>query len=213
MHLLWLGMAGKDWRSEISCACGSRRILLLPTRQAEVSGQFVAFGELTARLREVKTSVQLDAVDGSHFGSPWYQRHGFGRVCHISGLTYPEPQGTVPQALRPLGRVRFIAWRLEHHFLEKFRRGPRYFWEWWAYLDYGPAPGPTFKKALCHTSVWWGVRQTPSNTSHKDIRRFKFTSSNFEGELQRGPLTYTRPSKQRKKIQGLRQLLLYKNDM
>ena len=28
---------------------------------------------------------KLNSADGVHFGRPWYQRHGSGQVCHISG--------------------------------------------------------------------------------------------------------------------------------
>ena len=27
----------------------------------------------------------MDPVNGAHFGRPWYQRHGYGRVYHVSG--------------------------------------------------------------------------------------------------------------------------------
>ena len=44
---------------------------------------------------------QPDPVDETHFGRPWYQRHGSGRVCHVSELIYLEPQEAVPPGSNP----------------------------------------------------------------------------------------------------------------
>ena len=40
---------------------------------------------------------------------------------------------------------------------KSFRRGLRHFGECWARLGYGPAPGPTIKKALCNTCLFGGA--------------------------------------------------------
>ena len=38
-------------------------------------------------------------------------------------------------------------------FLGKCRQSLRQFWSYWVHLGYGPALGPTFKKALVHTHL------------------------------------------------------------
>ena len=108
---------------------------------------------------------QLDPVDGSHFGRPWCQRHGSGRMCLVF-WTYLEPQGAVSLALTLLGGVRFIAWRLRHHLLGECRRGPSHFWECRTRLGYGPAPRPTLKRP-CATLVRLVGR--PTNTVLQDL--------------------------------------------
>ena len=99
---------------------------------------------------------KLDLVDGSHFARPWYQQHRSGQVCLVTGHT-SSLIGPSPQALTLLGEVRFITWRLRLPYLGKCRWVPRHFWECCARLRYGPAPGPTLKKALCHTRPFGGV--------------------------------------------------------
>ena len=87
-------------------------------------------------------------------GRPWYQRHGSGWMCHVSGLTYFEPQGAVAQALTRLHGAWFIALC---PFLGECRRGPWHFWECRAYLGYSPCDQIHFKKALCHTRPFDGA--------------------------------------------------------
>ena len=60
---------------------------------------------------------QQDPVDELHFGRPWCQRHGSGRVCLISGLITSSLRGSSSLALTLLEGVRFIAWRLRCSFL------------------------------------------------------------------------------------------------
>ena len=113
-------------------------------------------------------------MDGSHFGRPWYQRHGSGRMCHVPGCggrprlpgagageawhsrsaaetDIPRASGNRPQVLTLIGRARFIP------FLGGCRRGLRHFWECRRCLGYGPAPRPTLKKTLCHTRPFGGA--------------------------------------------------------
>ena len=51
--------------------------------------------------------------------------------------------------------VRFIAWCLKRSSLGECRWGLRHFWSHWVCLDDGPVPGPTLKKALCHTHSFY----------------------------------------------------------
>ena len=50
---------------------------------------------------------QLNPVDRTHFGRPWYQRHGSGWVCLVSRHT-SSLRGPSPQALTLLDGVTFI---------------------------------------------------------------------------------------------------------
>ena len=72
-------------------------------------------------------------------------------------VNFLEPQGPSPQVLTLMGGVRFIAWRLRYPFLGECRRGLRHFGECWMHLGSGPVPGPTLKKALCHTCPFGGA--------------------------------------------------------
>ena len=76
---------------------------------------------------------------------------GTDLVRYVSSGYISSFKGPFPQVLTLFGEVWFIAWRLRCPFLGECRRGLRYFWKCWARSDYGPAPGPTLKKALCHT--------------------------------------------------------------
>ena len=69
---------------------------------------------------------QQNPVDGTHFSRPWWQRHGSGRVCLVTGHT-SSLRGTSPLALTFFGWVRFIARRRRCSFLGECRRGPCYF--------------------------------------------------------------------------------------
>ena len=89
----------------------------------------------------------LYPVDGTHFGRPWYQRHGSGRLCLVSGNT-SSLVGGVPQDLTLLGGLGLSLGARNALF---YRRGPRYFWCCRARLGYGPALEPALKKALCYT--------------------------------------------------------------
>ena len=84
-------------------------------------------------------------VDGSHFGRPWCQLHGSGRVCLGTG----DPsglRGPYPKALTLFGGVKLIAWRLRRPSLGECRRGLRYFSKCRARVGCGPAPGPNLKR-------------------------------------------------------------------
>ena len=81
---------------------------------------------------------------------PLCQQHRSGWVCLITGHTL-SLRGPSSQALTLFGGVRFIAWRLRHPFLGECQWGPRHFGDCQACLGYGPAAGPTLKKALRHT--------------------------------------------------------------
>ena len=45
---------------------------------------------------------QLNPVDGTHFGRPWCQRHGSGRMYHVTRYT-SSLKGPYPQALTLFG--------------------------------------------------------------------------------------------------------------
>ena len=60
-------------------------------------------------------------------------------------------RGLSPQDSTLFGGARSIAWCLRRPSLGECRRGLRDFWECRAHLGYGPASGPTLKKASCHT--------------------------------------------------------------
>ena len=76
---------------------------------------------------------QLNPVDETHFGRPWCQRHGSGRVRLVSGHT-SSFRGPSRQALTLLGGVKFIAWLQRRPFLGECRQGLRHFWNRWATL-------------------------------------------------------------------------------
>ena len=65
--------------------------------------------------------------------------------------------GSSPQALTHFRESRFITWHLKCSFLGECWRDPKYFWSCQACLGYGPVPGPTLKKALCHTHLVGGT--------------------------------------------------------
>ena len=56
------------------------------------------------------------------------------------------PQGSIPQALTLIGRVRLIAWCMRRPSLGECQRGPGYFSKCRARVGCGPAPGPTLKR-------------------------------------------------------------------
>ena len=63
-----------------------------------------------------------------------------------SGLTSSLRGPSPPQALKLLGGVRFIAWRLRRSFSGEFRRDLRHIWKCTAGLGYGSEPRPTLKR-------------------------------------------------------------------
>ena len=87
---------------------------------------------------------KLDPVDGSHFGRPWYQSHGFDRVCHVSGdgnqprlpsirvtrlrLTFLEPQGTSLLGSTPPWKGLVYRLAPEAPVLRGMPTGPETFW-------------------------------------------------------------------------------------
>ena len=81
-------------------------------------------------------------VVGSHFSRPCCSLNGSGRECLISGNT-SGLKGPSHQALTLFGRVKFITWRLRRIYLGECRQSPRYFWDCWTRLGYGPVIGPT----------------------------------------------------------------------
>ena len=79
----------------------------------------------------------------------------------VGWLISSSLRGPSPQALTLSGGVMFISWNLRRPSLGECRRGPRHFWECQTRVGSGPAPGSTWKMALCHTwcDVWCDVRQ------------------------------------------------------
>ena len=77
-----------------------------------------------------------DPVDGTHFGQPWCQPHGSGRVCHVSGHT-SSLRGPFLQALTLLRGTRFIGRRLRLPLFREMPTEPEVFW--------GMLGGPTIK--------------------------------------------------------------------
>ena len=80
---------------------------------------------------------------------PWTWVMGSCNSYHAHWDWHLKPQGAVPSGSNSLKEVRFIAWQM--------LMGPRHFWECRACLGYGPMPGPTLKKALCHTLLVSGT--------------------------------------------------------
>ena len=119
-------------------------------------------------------------VDGAHFGRPWYQRHGSGRVYHVSrygsqpklswcpafasGRYSSSLKGPSLQALTLLLGARFITWRQRRPFLRGCRRSPKHFGECRAYLGYSPAPGPTLKKPCATLTRLMGCAKATLST-------------------------------------------------
>ena len=91
-------------------------------------------------------------VDGTHFGWPWCDgRFRSGVSCH---WIYLGPQEAVSLGFNPLWR----GWVYRPaSLLEECRRGPRHFWKCREHVGFGPAPGPTLKKALCHNRLIGGT--------------------------------------------------------
>ena len=66
-------------------------------------------------------------------------------------------KGAVSPGFNPLRRGWVYCLVPEAPLLGECRRSPRHFWKYWARVSYGPAPGPTLKKALCHTRPLGGT--------------------------------------------------------
>ena len=75
----------------------------------------------------------------------------------VGWLDSSSLRGPSPQALTLMGGARFNAWCLKRPSLRECRRGLRCFWECPTRLGPGPTPGPTLKKALCHTRTFGGT--------------------------------------------------------
>ena len=110
---------------------------------------------------------------GKNFGQPYLSVPGSSWVCPGSGGSRPRPSdtdsgkpafmsgaprpaslilsGPSPQTLTLVRRAMFITWPLGCSLLGVCRRVPRYFSAQLGSLGYGPAPGPTWNKSLCHT--------------------------------------------------------------
>ena len=114
------------------------------------------------------------SVDGTHFGQPWCERHGSGRVYLITGHTSSLREAVLTQTLTLLGGIRFIAWRLRRPFLGVCRRGPWHFWKCQAHLGYDPAPGPTLKSPCATLVRLVGRRINTTNTANWVEKSFLF---------------------------------------
>ena len=107
------------------------------------------------------SSNQLFPVDGSHFGRPWYQRHGSGQVCLVSENTSSL---RVPEA---------------PHF-RRMLTGPEVFLGMPGASGLRPCTWTHLKKGLVpHSSGWWDGWQIPliltqdyNTPSHDSIRIF-----------------------------------------
>ena len=87
-------------------------------------------------------------VDGIHFGRPWCDERFRSDVsCH---WIYLWPKGEVPLGFNTLRRGWVYHPVPEAPLLQECRRGPRHFWKCQARVGFGPAPGPTLIKDLCH---------------------------------------------------------------
>ena len=89
----------------------------------------------------------INPVDRAYFGWSWYQRHGSGWVCHVSGYGSQSRQSGV-------GGARFIAWC---SFLGECQWGTRDFLGMPAVSELQYCVRPTLKKALCHTHLFGGT--------------------------------------------------------
>ena len=99
------------------------------------------------------------------FGRPWCDaRFRSGVSCHPPGLN-PLRRGWVyrpaPEAL----------------LLGECRRGPRHFWKCRACVGFGPAPGPTLKKALRYTRPVDGTEDKISSSQEMNIWPDKLVSN------------------------------------
>ena len=68
-------------------------------------------------------------------------------------MTYLGLRCLSSQALTLSGEVGFIALHLKCPSLGECQCGSRHFLNYWACVGFDPAPGPTLKKALCHTCL------------------------------------------------------------
>ena len=83
------------------------------------------------------------------FSRPWCDgRFKSGVSCHC---IYLWSQGAVLPGFNPFRRGWVYHPVPEAPLLEDCRWGPRHFWKCRARVSPSPAPGPTLKKALCHT--------------------------------------------------------------
>ena len=81
--------------------------------------------------------------------------NGTDLVVCVTSLDIPRASRS--NSFNPLCRGRFIAWHSRRPFLRECRRGSRHFMSRRTRLGYGPAPGPTLKKALCLTRLFGGI--------------------------------------------------------
>ena len=112
---------------------------------------------LVRRRKNTADFSQQNQVDESHFDRPWCQRYRL--VGCVSSLDFLESQGDVPTAFTLFGGVMFIARRLRHYFLEKYRQGLRHYLSHRVRLDYVPALRLLLKK-LCATLIQMVGRKT-----------------------------------------------------
>ena len=112
---------------------------------------------------------------GTHFGWLGSLVHGLGRVPWLgasrsrlpnagaseaqhsclaaeTGVLEPQWGGASLLALTIFREARFIAWHPRGSFLAEYRRNLRHFWNSWAYIRYGNAPGTHNKNYLMPNS-------------------------------------------------------------
>ena len=80
--------------------------------------------------------------------NPCFMQRFFSRLSGIRAgrLISLSLRGPSPNALTLLEEVRFTDWRLRHYTLGECLRGLRYFGGCWERQNYGPGPGPIWKR-------------------------------------------------------------------
>ena len=84
--------------------------------------------------------ISTNPVDGAHIGRLWYQRHGSGRMCYVSGYSRQSRLIHWASGFKPSWRGKVYRLAPEAPLLRECRLGTRHFWEYWARLDNGPTP-------------------------------------------------------------------------
>ena len=102
----------------------------------------------------------MNPVDMTHFGRPWCQQHGSGRVCLVTGHTL-SLRGPSPQALTLLGGVYCLVPGVPL-FRGMLVAGPEAFLEPLGASGLWPCARTHLKKGLVlHSSGWWDGQQIP----------------------------------------------------
>ena len=133
---IWLKERLEFCRKSLWCDLSKNRLFFFLCE--EIADIFVSLLDLSRGvgiqlMRHIRPAVMRSAV----------------QVGCVLSLDVPlASRGAVPPGFNPLRR----GWVYRSAPEAPLLRGmPTAFWKCWARVGYGPAPGPTLKKALCHT--------------------------------------------------------------